>query len=83
MDLAGRILIAALFVAGAVQKALAPAAAQGLLGGFGLPVWLVWPALAADGSEPLGSTPAEFRAHVEAEHAKWGRIVREARIELS
>lgn len=39
--------------------------------------------LAADGSEPLGSTPAEFRAHVEAEHGKWGRIVREARIELS
>jgi tripartite-type tricarboxylate transporter receptor subunit TctC len=39
--------------------------------------------LAQDGSEPLGSTPAEFRAHVEAEHAKWGRVVREARIELS
>jgi putative oxidoreductase len=45
MDLAGRILIAALFIAGAVQKTLAPAAAQGLLGGMGLPVWLVWPAL--------------------------------------
>lgn len=45
MDLAGRILIAALFIAGAVQKTLAPAAAQGLLAGVGLPVWLVWPAL--------------------------------------
>ena len=39
--------------------------------------------LEQDGSEPLGSTPAEFRAFLETEHAKWGRIVREARIELS
>lgn len=46
MDLAGRILIAALFLAGAVQKALAPGAAQGLLAGVGLPGCLVWPALA-------------------------------------
>ena len=46
MDLFGRILIAALFAAGAVQKALAPVAAQGLLAGFGAPGWLVWPALA-------------------------------------
>jgi len=46
MDLVGRILIAALFAAGAVQKALAPAAAQGLLAGFAAPGWLVWPALA-------------------------------------
>lgn len=45
MDLLGRILLAALFVAGAVQKAISPAAAQGLLAGFGAPVWLVWPAL--------------------------------------
>ncbi len=45
MDLIGRILLAALFAAGAVQKALAPAAAQGLLAGFGAPGWLVWPAL--------------------------------------
>jgi putative oxidoreductase len=46
MDLVGRILLAGLFFSGAVQKAVAPAAAQGLLAGFGLPVWLVWPALA-------------------------------------
>lgn len=45
MDLVGRILIAALFVAGAVQKAVAPDLAQGLLAGFGAPGWLVWPAL--------------------------------------
>ncbi|MGL6209681.1 MAG: DoxX family protein [Paracoccaceae bacterium] len=45
-DLIGRILLAALFAAGAVQKALDPAPAQSLLTGFGLPEWLVWPALA-------------------------------------
>jgi putative oxidoreductase len=43
--LVGRILIAALFLAGAVQKALDPTAAQTLLADRGLPVWLVWPAL--------------------------------------
>ncbi len=45
MDLVGRVLLAALFAAGAVQKALAPEAVQGLLAGAGLPGWLVWPAL--------------------------------------
>ena len=48
MDLVGRILLACLFLSGAIQKALAPEAAQGLLVGFGLPDWLVWPALAAN-----------------------------------
>lgn len=42
----GRCLIAGLFLAGAVQKAAAPDVAAGLLEGFGLPGWLVWPALA-------------------------------------
>jgi putative oxidoreductase len=45
MDLVGRILIAALFIAGAVQKWLAPTLVEGLLTGLGLPGWLVWPAL--------------------------------------
>jgi putative oxidoreductase len=54
MDLAGRILIAALFVAGAVQKFLAPEAAQGLLAGFGLPGWLVWPALVLNAGLAVG-----------------------------
>jgi len=48
VDLIGRVLLAALFAAGAVQKALDPAAAQGLLAGSGLPEWLVWPALVVD-----------------------------------
>ena len=41
---AGRCLIAGLFAAGAVQKGVNPGAAAGLLEGFGLPGWLVWPA---------------------------------------
>lgn len=43
---AGRALIAALFLGGAVQKPLHPAAAQGLLADRGWPEWLIWPALA-------------------------------------
>ena len=45
MDLAGRILIAALFLSEAVQKALAPQLVEGLLAGVGAAGWLVWPAL--------------------------------------
>jgi len=48
MDLLGRILLAALFVAGAVQKVADPGAVIALLAGFGLPGWLVWPAAAFD-----------------------------------
>jgi tripartite-type tricarboxylate transporter receptor subunit TctC len=38
--------------------------------------------LAAEGSEPFASTPERFRAFLAEEHAKWGRLVREARIQL-
>jgi putative oxidoreductase len=41
----GRWLLAALFAAGAVQKALEPSASENLLQGVGLPGFLVWPAL--------------------------------------
>ena len=44
--LAGRILIALLFLGGAVQKADDPSAVETLLSARGWPVWLVWPALA-------------------------------------
>ncbi|MGL4320115.1 MAG: DoxX family protein, partial [Paracoccaceae bacterium] len=42
--LLGRVLIALLFLGGAVQKWLAPGQVEGMLAGFGLPEWLVWPA---------------------------------------
>ena len=43
--LLGRVLIAVLFVGGAVQKGSDPSAVEALLAGRGWPVWLVWPAL--------------------------------------
>ncbi|WP_102109885.1 DoxX family protein [Oceaniglobus roseus] len=43
--LLGRCLIAALFLAGALQKAMDPAPVMGLLADHGLPTALVWPAL--------------------------------------
>jgi putative oxidoreductase len=46
MDLAGRLLLAVLFIAGAVQKVTDPGVVMGLLAGFGLPGWLIWPAAA-------------------------------------
>jgi len=36
--------------------------------------------LAADGSEAVGSTPAEFGAHIKTEVAKWAKITKEAGI---
>ena len=53
-NLAGRVLIALLFVAGTVQKWLDPDAVRGLLAGRGLPEWLVWPALAFDAAVAVG-----------------------------
>ena len=38
--------------------------------------------LAQEASEPRPCTPEEFRAFLAEEHARWGRIVREARIEI-
>jgi putative oxidoreductase len=43
--LVGRVLIAALFVAGAVQKGISPGMVEGLLAAHGWYPWLVWPAL--------------------------------------
>ena len=51
--LAARWLIAALFAAGAAQKALEPSAAGALLAGFGLPEALVWPAAAFNAAGAL------------------------------
>ena len=43
--LLGRVLIAVLFLGGAAQKWISPGQVEGMLAGFGLPEWLVWPAL--------------------------------------
>ncbi len=44
--LGARLLIAVLFLGGAVQKALSPADATALLAAHAWPLWLIWPALA-------------------------------------
>ncbi|WP_368667865.1 DoxX family protein [Palleronia pontilimi] len=49
LQIVGRVLLAALFAAGAVQKAVDPGQVEGLLRGMGLPGWLVWPALVFNG----------------------------------
>jgi tripartite-type tricarboxylate transporter receptor subunit TctC len=36
--------------------------------------------LAAEGSEPVGSSPDEFAAHVRAEIAQWSRVIKQAGI---
>ena len=46
LDFAGRLLIALLFIGGAVQKVADPAQVIGMIGGLGLPGWLVWPVAA-------------------------------------
>lgn len=61
-DRAGRALIAALFAAGAAQKAADPAAVMGLLAGSGLPVWLVWPAAAFNAAGALALVAGWQRA---------------------
>lgn len=38
--------------------------------------------LIAQGSDPIGSTPAQFRAYVEAEIAKWTQVARRANVRL-
>ena len=36
--------------------------------------------LAADGSDAATSTPAQFRAHIQEERDKWGKVIRNAGI---
>jgi tripartite-type tricarboxylate transporter receptor subunit TctC len=37
--------------------------------------------LASDGAEPVGTTPAEFAAHIKSELEKWANVARVAKIE--
>jgi tripartite-type tricarboxylate transporter receptor subunit TctC len=36
--------------------------------------------LAAEGAEPINTTPEQFAKHIQAEIAKWGKVTREAGI---
>ena len=38
--------------------------------------------LAGMGLETVGNTPAEFSAIVKIDHAKWGKVIRDANIKL-
>ena len=38
--------------------------------------------LAAEGSDAVASTPAEFGAYIRNEIAKWAKVVREARLKV-
>jgi tripartite-type tricarboxylate transporter receptor subunit TctC len=38
--------------------------------------------LAADGADPIGSSPAEFGAHIKRELARWSKVIKEARVEI-
>jgi putative oxidoreductase len=51
--LIGRVLLAALFMGGAAQKAFEPGQVEGLLAGWHLPGLLVWPALAYNAAAGL------------------------------
>ena len=53
-DLIGRLLLAAFFGLGALQKVTAPEVVQGLLAGADLPEWLIWPALLVNAALALG-----------------------------
>jgi tripartite-type tricarboxylate transporter receptor subunit TctC len=38
--------------------------------------------LEGDGPIPIGNSPEEFTAHIKAEQAKWGKVVREAHVRI-
>jgi tripartite-type tricarboxylate transporter receptor subunit TctC len=42
----------------------------------------VKPRLAEQGAEPVGSTPEQFSAHIKSEIAKWGKVIKDANVEL-
>jgi len=36
--------------------------------------------MAAEGSEPVGSTPQQLAAHIKSEHARWAKVIKDAGI---
>jgi tripartite-type tricarboxylate transporter receptor subunit TctC len=39
--------------------------------------------MTADGAEPAGGSPEQFAAYIRSEHAKWAKVIREAKISKS
>jgi tripartite-type tricarboxylate transporter receptor subunit TctC len=39
--------------------------------------------MTADGAEPAGNTPEHFAAYIRSEHAKWAKVIREAKIAVN
>lgn len=39
--------------------------------------------MTADGAEPAGGSPEQFAAYIRSEHAKWARVIRDAKIQKS
>lgn len=54
VNLAGRLLLAFLFLAGALQKVIDPEPASEMLGWLDLPGWLIWPVAAFDAAAAVG-----------------------------
>ncbi|MFN0114910.1 MAG: DoxX family membrane protein [Paracoccaceae bacterium] len=48
LNLTGRLLIALLFLGGAIQKLTDPAPVTAMIASLGLPGWLTWPVAAFD-----------------------------------
>ncbi len=63
LNLAGRFLIALLFLGGAAQKLGDPTAVSTMIASIGLPTWLVWPVAAFNLIAALGLI---FGPHVRA-----------------
>lgn len=38
--------------------------------------------LSSEGADPIGSTPAEFAKHLQAETERWGKVVRQAQLKI-
>jgi tripartite-type tricarboxylate transporter receptor subunit TctC len=38
--------------------------------------------LSSEGAEPVGSTPAQFAAHIKAELARWAKVVKQAKLTM-
>jgi putative oxidoreductase len=54
LDLTGRVLIAILFIGGAVQKVADPTIVTTMITSIGLPGWVIWPVAAFDLAAAIG-----------------------------